>query len=99
MIIDSGGHLDPALLETEYDAVVVGAGPIGIYLARCLHLQGKSVIILEAGGRVTDSSRNDIATKSVGVTSSDGYSAWAEPACYGAASCRSLIQSISKAGQ
>lgn len=47
--------------------VIVGAGPVGIYLAHCLSRAGENVVLVEAGGRVVDTTRNLIATNSIGL--------------------------------
>jgi choline dehydrogenase-like flavoprotein len=47
--------------------VIVGAGPVGIYLAYCLSQSGVPVVIIEAGGQVVDSTRNQVATNSIGL--------------------------------
>ena len=46
--------------------VIVGAGPVGIYLAYCLSQSGASVVLIEAGGQVVDSTPNQVATNSIG---------------------------------
>jgi hypothetical protein len=50
----------------EFDVVIVGAGPVGVYLANLLFRQGKSVLMLEAGGVVVDSANNQVATRVTG---------------------------------
>src|SRR5579863_9408043 len=47
--------------------VIVGAGPVGIYLAYCLSQSGVPVVLIEAGGQVVDSTRNQVATNSIGL--------------------------------
>ena len=54
------------LTDTNERIVIVGTGPVGIYLAYCLLKARQSVILIEAGARIADSSRNSIATRSVG---------------------------------
>jgi GMC oxidoreductase len=54
-------------LPHQNSVVIVGAGPVGIYLAHRLSLSGKSVVLVEAGGSVADSYRNEVATRSVGL--------------------------------
>jgi choline dehydrogenase-like flavoprotein len=46
--------------------VIVGGGPVGIYLAYCLSQAGEPVVVVEAGGHVSDTRRNETATHSVG---------------------------------
>ena len=54
------------LTDTNERIVIVGTGPVGIYLAYCLLKARQSVILIEAGARIADLSRNSIATRSVG---------------------------------
>jgi hypothetical protein len=53
--------------DKQNNTVIVGAGPVGIYLAYCLSQAGGSVVVVEAGGRVADTTRNQIATNSTGL--------------------------------
>jgi GMC oxidoreductase/putative NAD(P)-binding protein len=53
-------------LPSSNTIIIVGAGPVGIYLAHCLTRAGKSVVIIEAGSRVASSARNEVGTNSVG---------------------------------
>src|SRR6267142_4350192 len=53
--------------DKQNNTVIVGAGPVGIYLAHCLSQAGGSVVVVEAGGRVADTTRNQIATNSIGL--------------------------------
>jgi hypothetical protein len=66
MIVDLLQSTTPVLPD-QSDVVIVGAGPVGIYLAYCLSRSGKSVVVVEAGGEVVDVSRNEVATHSVGL--------------------------------
>jgi hypothetical protein len=66
MIIDLAASKTFALPKQD-NIIIVGAGPVGIYLAFCLSMAGKSVVLIEAGSRVADTSRNQIATNSVGI--------------------------------
>jgi hypothetical protein len=65
MIIDLAKSND-FVFNDHNSTVIVGGGPVGIYLAYCLSRAGESVVLVEAGGRVSDNSRNEIATNSVG---------------------------------
>jgi hypothetical protein len=66
MIIDLAA-LKTSVPDTQNSTVIVGAGPVGIYLAHCLSSAGEPVVVVEAGGRVADSNRNQVATNSVGI--------------------------------
>lgn len=49
------------------NVVIVGAGTVGIYLAYCLTKAGKSVLLIEAGNRVANVERNEVAIATVGI--------------------------------
>jgi choline dehydrogenase-like flavoprotein len=66
MNIEVGG-LERLTPGQQAKFVIVGGGPVGIYLAYCLSQAGQSVVLIEAGGRIVDSSRNEVATQSVGA--------------------------------
>jgi hypothetical protein len=65
MIIDLARSKDFVLADKN-STVIIGGGPVGIYLANCLSQAGDAVVLVEAGGRMSDISRNEIATNSVG---------------------------------
>lgn len=67
MIVDAGIPAHLAAPPEQDRFVIVGGGPVGIYLAYLLSQAGRSVVLVEAGGRVVDSSRNEVATRSVGA--------------------------------
>jgi GMC oxidoreductase len=66
MIIDLAAS-KTSVPDTQNKTVIVGAGPVGIYLAYCLSLAGEQVVLVEAGGPVSDITRNQIGTNSVGL--------------------------------
>jgi GMC oxidoreductase/NAD(P)-binding Rossmann-like domain len=67
MIIDLATSNEFASQSGKKNVVVVGAGTAGIYLAYCLTKAGKSVLLIDAGTRVADVGRNEVATASVGI--------------------------------
>jgi hypothetical protein len=52
--------------DKKNNIVIVGAGPVAIYLAHCLPRR-RIRCLIEAGGRVADITRNQVATSSVGL--------------------------------
>src|SRR5262249_13368712 len=48
------------------DTVIIGGGTIGLFLAIALARAGRSVILLESGGRVADTGRNRETAESCG---------------------------------
>jgi choline dehydrogenase-like flavoprotein len=66
MIIDLAASKDFTLPQHN-SVVVIGAGPVGIYLSYRLISAGASVVLIEAGGRVADSARNEVATTPIGL--------------------------------
>ena len=58
--------------QDKNKVVIVGAGTVGIYLAYCLMRTGKSVLLVDAGDRVANAERNEVAITSVGIPHS-GY--------------------------
>lgn len=65
MILDTA---DPSAVpdEIEADIVVVGAGTVGLFLARCLATSSRRVLLIEAGGRVAGTSENTELARSIG---------------------------------
>lgn len=66
MIIDLQSEDNLDIQKFGMPTVIIGAGPVGIYLAHCLSKAGQSVLVVERGGRVSTSAQNEIATNSVG---------------------------------
>jgi choline dehydrogenase-like flavoprotein len=62
--------IQQALDLSTFDGVlIVGAGPVGIALARSLSARGRRSLLLEAGGEVSSAdSANDLAVHEVGAT-------------------------------
>jgi choline dehydrogenase-like flavoprotein len=48
------------------DVVIVGAGTVGLFLAKCLAARGRSVLIIEGGSRVAATTYDGQGAKSVG---------------------------------
>ena len=54
MIFDLAVSEKVDLTDTNERIVIVGAGPVGIYLAYCLLKARQSVILIEAGARIAE---------------------------------------------
>ncbi len=55
-----------ALVEVEYDVAVLGAGTVGLIIARFLRRSGLSVVLLEAGDEVASQPEGVFAAKATG---------------------------------
>lgn len=67
MIIDLQSSQQIVDQDIEDRIVIIGAGPVGLYLAHCLSKAGRPVLIVERGGRISTSAHNEDATTSVGA--------------------------------
>jgi choline dehydrogenase-like flavoprotein len=65
MIVDARNQ-DEVPVATSGDIVIVGGGTVGLFLAVTLAQAQKSVIVIEAGGRVADTGYNGETAESVG---------------------------------
>jgi choline dehydrogenase-like flavoprotein len=52
--------------EVSGDVVIVGAGTVGLYLATRLAQAGRQVVVVEAGGRVAETSQNALTAQCAG---------------------------------
>lgn len=59
-MVETSPHVIPTADTIEYQfakVIIVGAGPVGLFLALKLSLQGVNVLVLEAGPDVLESPR------------------------------------------
>jgi choline dehydrogenase-like flavoprotein len=73
MIVDTC-DLEPRAAPGAFDIVIVGAGTLGLFLARCLTSAGMRVAVVECGDRVPGTRSDGNGARSVGK-SLDGISA------------------------
>jgi choline dehydrogenase-like flavoprotein len=65
MIVAPEGNMSEALISG--DVVIVGAGTVGLFLAKCLAAKGRSVLIIEGGSVVAATTLDGQGAKSVGL--------------------------------